>query len=98
METETAFVRTDSRIELHTIAEVGLHLTLVVNPCNTESEDTIGLYHTLHNLRLFKLRMLIVNLFDRLENLLNGLQILCLARVFRSQLLHDCFDFHRNYI
>ena len=83
METQTAFVRTDRRVELNAITEVRLYLTGIINPCNTESEDTVWLDHALHNLRCLKLRVLIVHLFDGFQYFLNGLQILCLARMFR---------------
>ena len=64
METETAFVRTDSAVELYTITEVGLNLTLVVNPSYTESEDTIGLYDALDNLCFLEFGMLVVNFLN----------------------------------
>ena len=36
LETETALVRTDSRVELNSVASVGAGNACVINPCNTE--------------------------------------------------------------
>ncbi len=96
VETESAFVRADRAIELHAIAEVGLHLTLVVNPCHTEREDTIGLDHSLHDLRFLEFGVLVVHLFNRLQYLLNRLQVLCFPRVFCRKLRHDSLYFHNS--
>ena len=84
VETKTTLVRADSRVKLHTIAEVRLYLTLIVNPCYTEGKDTIRLDHALHDLCRLKLGVLIVHLFNRLQYFLNRLQVLCFPRVFRS--------------
>ena len=64
VETQSAFVRTNSRIELNTVTEVRLHFALVIDPSDTESEDTVGLDHTLYDLRLLKFGMLVIHLFD----------------------------------
>ena len=94
MESETAFIRTDGSVELHTVAEVGLHLSLVIYPSHAESEDTVRLDHALHYLGLLKLRVLVIHLFNRLQHLLYGLQVLCLAGVLCRQLRHDSLYFH----
>ena len=41
METETALVGTESRVELHAVTLVDLALTLVVLPNNAELDDTL---------------------------------------------------------
>ena len=64
METDTAFVRTDSVVELYTITEIGLNFPSVVYPSDTESEDTIRLYQSFDDLGFFKFGMLIVYIFD----------------------------------
>ena len=64
METNTAFVRADCIVELYAITEVSLYFTIVVYPCNTESEDAIRLYNSFNNLGFFKLRMFIVYVFN----------------------------------
>ena len=42
VETDTAFVRTNSVVVLNTITHVGLNVTLVVSPSNAELNQTIG--------------------------------------------------------
>lgn len=42
MEPQTALVRTERRIELHTVAPVDMELSLVIFPDNTELDDTLG--------------------------------------------------------
>ena len=73
METQSALVGTDSRVELYAIAEVHLNLTLVVDPGHTERDDALRLYDALHNLRLLKLRMLVVDVLDGFEHFSNSL-------------------------
>ena len=69
MEAETAFVCTEGSIVLHTITEVNLGLTLVVNPNNAEFEDTVGLNNALDNLGSLKFGMLVVFFLDGLQDL-----------------------------
>ena len=76
METNTAFIRTNGVVELHTIPQVGLHLAFIVYPCHTESKDTVGLHQTLDNLGFLKLRMLVVDILYRKKHFTHGLQIL----------------------
>ena len=98
METQSPLVWSNSRIELYTITKVGLNLSPIIHPCDTESEDTIGFYHSLDNLSVLKLGVLIVHLFNRFEYFLNGLQILCFARMFSSETLHNVLRFHCSCI
>jgi len=76
MEAQSALVRADGAIELNAIAQVHLHLALVVDPRHAERDDALWLHYTLHNLGFLKLRMLVVDVLDRLQHLANGLQIL----------------------
>ena len=55
METQATLVRANGTVELYAITEVGLNLTLIVNPGYTESEDALGLNHALNDLSLLKL-------------------------------------------
>ena len=64
METKTTLVRSDCRIELNTITGICLNLTVIIHPCHLESKNTLRLYDALYNLRIFKLRMLVVNFFN----------------------------------
>ena len=64
METKSSFVRADGGVELHAVTKVGLHIALVVNPCDAEGKDTVGFDHSLNDLGLFKLGVLIIHLFD----------------------------------
>lgn len=68
METQTAFVRADSAVELYAITDVNLYFTVIVNPRNAECDDTLRLNKTLDKFCLFKLRMLVVDIFNRQQN------------------------------
>ena len=64
VETKTAFIRANSTVELHAIADVHLHLALVIDPGHTESGDALRLYDALNDLGFFEFWMLVVNVFD----------------------------------
>ena len=53
VETETAFVRTESRVKLHTVTLVDLALALVVLPDNAELDDALGNGGNLKGLLVF---------------------------------------------
>ena len=76
METNTAFVRANGIVELHTIAEVRLNFTLIIHPRYTESKDTVRFNQTFYNFRFLELRMLVIDIFDGKKNFLYGLKIL----------------------
>ena len=86
METQASLVRADCAVELHAVAGVGLHLSVVVNPGDTEGEDAVRFDHSLHNLGTFEFRMLIVNLLYRFENFLHCLKVLVLPRILGLEL------------
>ena len=94
METQTSLVRTNCAIELNTIAEVSLNLAVIVNPRYAESEDAVGLYHTLNDLCLLKFGMLVINLLDRLQYLAYCLQILALAWMLALEIRHYIIYIH----
>ena len=94
MEAKTALVRTNRAVELHAIAEVDLHFTLVVHPRHAESDDTFGLDYALHNLRLLELGMLIVDVLNAVQYLADSLKILSFARMLLLQALHDFLYVH----
>ena len=61
MEAEASLIRSDSRVELHAVACIGLDLAIVVYPCHLECKDTLRLDDTLDDLGILKLRMLIIH-------------------------------------
>ncbi len=94
VEAETSLIRTDGTVELDTVTGVGLDLAFIVNPGDAESKDAVRLYQTFHNLGFLELGMLVVNIFNRFQNLLNGLQVLFFEGVFGLQTCHDVGCFH----
>ena len=64
METDTALVRTDSRVELYSVTCVSLNLTVIVDPCNLEGKDTLRFHDALYDLCILELRVLVVNFLD----------------------------------
>ena len=64
METDTALVWSDSRVELYSVTCVSLNLAIIVNPGNLESKDTLRLYDTLNDLCILKFRVLVVNFLN----------------------------------
>ena len=98
METQSALVGTDCRVELDAVAQVHLYFALVVDPGHAEGDDALGFHDALHNLRFLKLRVLVVDVFDRFQNLAHCLQVLQLARMLALQALHDFLNFHSNGI
>ena len=64
VETDTAFIRTDSRVELNSITCVCLNLPVIIHPSHLECKDTLRLYNTLDDLRILEFRMLVVNFFN----------------------------------
>ena len=74
METDTALVGADGVVELNAIADIVLNFTFVVHPGNAESEDAVGLYHTLDDAGFFKLGVLVVYVFNADEHLFHSLE------------------------
>ena len=94
MEAETALVRTDCAVELDTVAQVGLDLTIIVDPGNPECEDAIRLDKPLDDLRLLELGMLVIDVLNRLKNLLYRLEILHLCWILGLETGHNFCGFH----
>ena len=95
VETQSAFVRADSAVELNSVTDVHLYLSLIVDPWNAERDDALRFNDAFDDACLFKFGMLVVNVLYRDEHLANSLQILRLAWMFLFQGLHDFFNFHR---
>ena len=85
METKTALVRADCRVELYPVTAVYLHLACVIDPCHTEADETLGVSHTAEDIVRLNFGALLDNLFKGAENLLNRLNKLRLLAV-------TCFD------
>ena len=98
METETALVGTDRAVELYTVSEVDLDVTFVIHPRYAESEDAVRLDDTLDDVCLLKLGMLVVDFFDRVEDLLCCLEELFLFSMLLTKLRHNISCFHNNRI
>ena len=64
MEAQSALVRSDGAVELHTVAGVYMHLSAVVHPWHSEHDYALGLYKPLNELGLFKFRVLVIYVFD----------------------------------
>ncbi len=94
MEAYTAFVRADCIIELHAITDIVLHLTVVIDPCYTECENTVRLDHTLNDLVTLKLRMLVINRLNTHEHFSDSLKVFLFARVFGLKAIHDTINVH----
>ena len=90
METETSLVRSDRTVELHTVPVVHLHLTLVVDPRNTEQDLTLRCRQALQQ-RLSPV-LLLVLLNDRADSsqeFPHGLMKLRLRRILRNDPIQD---------
>ena len=94
MEAETALVRAERGVELHTVAQVRADLALVVDPGDAEGEDAVGLHEALDDLSLLELGVLVVDVLDGLEDLADSLEVLLLPGVLGLQLSNDLSDFH----
>jgi len=86
VEAQTALVRADRRIELHTVAAVDLHVTVVVRPGHAELHEALGLHETLQHAGRLVLRVLGEHRLNAFEDLLHGLQKLGLVRITRFDL------------
>ncbi len=94
METETSFVGANGAVELYAVSQVGLNFALVVNPCNTESENTVGFNHTFYDFGFLKLGVLVVNLFYRFQHFVYSLKEFLLARMLGLEVGHDFINIH----
>ena len=68
MQAQTALVRANRAVELHTVAAVDLHLALIVHPRHTEGDDALRLHEAFEQSRRFVL------LFVPFDNGLKGRQ------------------------
>ena len=87
MKSDTALVRSDSRVELYSETSVNLYLAVVVNPRNTEYDLSLRLYDSIENACVDKVLSLLSNGLESLKNLCNCLDKLRLAWIS----LLNCF-------
>ena len=96
MEADAALVRADGVVELYAIADVVLHLAAVIDPCDTESDDAVGLDHALDDLGFLKLGMLVIYILHADQDLLDCLKILFFARVLGLEGIENRVYIHGN--
>ena len=94
MITQTTFVRANSVVMLDAVTHVGLNLTLVVNPCDTEFIYAIGDTQTLDEVCLLKLGVLVVLFLDGGEYLTYCLNILRLIGKSLFQIFYNFCCIH----
>ena len=94
VETKTSLVGAYGAVELDAIAGIGLDLACVVDPGDAEGEYAVRLNYPFHYLGSLEFGVLVVDILDRLENLLHCLQILFLQWILGLEFRHYCFGFH----
>ena len=94
METNAAFVRANSIVELNAIANVGLHFALVVYPRNAEGENAVGFNHSFNDFCFFEFGMFVVDILNRQKNFSHGLKIFLLARVLSFEVAKNFVYIH----
>ena len=88
METKTSLVRSDCTVELYTVSFVDLYVPVVIDPRNTERDDSFWLYQTLQDGKAA------VFLLVTVDNNLKGIQnfFYCLMKFrFTRILCNDSF-------
>ena len=94
MKTDAALVRADGVVMLDAVAHISLHVALVINPVNTELQDTVGYTQSLDEVRPVKFRVLIVLIFCGCQHLAYCLDILRLIWKSSLQTFHNICSFH----
>jgi hypothetical protein len=89
---QSAFVRTDCAVPLHTIAAVRSHTSLVVLPTDPKDDDAIGFGQMLEYLRFSVLRPIREEWNDRRRNFVHGLMEFWLAGVPANQSCHEIIE------
>ena len=94
METDTAFVRTDGRVHLHTETTVDLHLALVIHPRHAEHDHALGLHHALHHFLLAQVRVRHYHRCYRVHYFFDCLVKLFLTGVLSDEVRHKSVHIH----
>ena len=71
MEAKSAFVRTDCSVELNSIATVYVDVSCIIDPRNTEMNQTFWFNDSFNDALVF--RMLLNNRFEGFKDFPNGL-------------------------
>ncbi len=100
VESQTALVRTDSRVELYSVACVYLNLSVVIYPRNSELDLSLRVYKSLKKSSLSVLLLISLDYnSDSLKNLLDCLVELRLCRVLFNYLCNDFINIrHLSYL
>ena len=94
MEADTTLVWANGIIELNTVTQVSLHFAAVVHPCHTERKDTVGLHKALDDFSFFKLRVLVIDVFNRQQHFLHSLKVLTFSRMLGLKRSHNTLNIH----
>ena len=94
METQTAFVRTDGAVELHTVTRVDVHLAFVVYPRHAECYHALRLHHAFYQFDTLKFRVFVVFFLYGKQHFLHCLQIFRLAGMSELDTAQYFFDIH----
>ena len=89
LEAQAALVGADSAVELAAPAAVGVPLTVVIAPHNTEGEHTLGLDHAAQQIDLLILGVLLDHRLQRGQNLFHGLYELRLVAMLGLDVLQN---------
>jgi len=100
MKSETALIRTYSRVELNPVAAVDLNLSVVVNPGDTELNESFGLNYTVDNARLDYIGALFNDRLEGFEDLADSLKKFGLIGITLANGVIDtlkilAFEFHK---
>src|SRR5699024_9811391 len=108
MESQSAFVRSNSAVELASVSTVYMRNTVVICPGNTESKHSVWLNHSFQKSCFLVFRMFVDYYFQRFENFLNGLYklwLICVALFYSVKnslnlsihFKNTCLNMHLQY-
>ena len=94
VETNASLVGADGIVVLDAIAHIVAHLTLVIDPGNTEAEDAIGNAESLYQVVALEFGVLVVGVLDGGQNLFNCLDVFRLVGEAATEVVDYIFCFH----
>ena len=89
MKAESAFIRPDGAVELHTEATVHLYAPRIIHPRYTEFDDPLGLHKFVDDASGNEFRALLHDRLEGFQHLRDCLMELGLSRVPGDDLFHD---------